>query len=72
MKPGESIRFACGDCQVVFDICVAATSEWAEALDLEADADNEFEPTCCPFCHARLHASFCRMRRAATLVDGPV
>ena len=71
MKPGESIRFACGDCQVVFDICVAPTSEWAEALDLEADADNEFEPTCCPFCHARLHASFCRNSARGDAVGGP-
>ena len=70
MKPGESIRFACGDCQVVFDICVAPTSEWAEALDLEADADNEFEPTCCPFCGAHV-CELKRLHDRADAVDGP-
>jgi hypothetical protein len=37
MKPGETIRIACGDCQIVFDLCVAPTSEWAEDLNLAAD-----------------------------------
>jgi len=30
MKPGETIRFACGDCHIVFDITFAPSSEWAE------------------------------------------
>jgi hypothetical protein len=50
MKPAETIRFACGDCQAVFDICLAPKSEWAEQLD---DADFfealDLDPSNCPF-----------------------
>jgi hypothetical protein len=52
--PANPIRFACGDCQVVFDMCVAPTSEWAEEID-EADFEGGIdvgEPSVCPFCGA--------------------
>jgi hypothetical protein len=52
MKPGETIRFACEDCQVVFDLCVAPLAEWAEQID-ENDIEGGFqigEPVLCPFC----------------------
>jgi hypothetical protein len=44
----ETIRYACGDCQAVFDLCVAPLSEWAEIVD--EDELTDFAPTCCPFC----------------------
>jgi hypothetical protein len=49
MKPGETIRYACGDCQIAFDLCLAPFSECADG-DM-ADLD-EAEPKCCPFCGA--------------------
>ena len=49
MKPLETVRFACGDCHIVFDLWLAPTSQWADG-DL-ADV-TEAEPTCCPFCGA--------------------
>jgi hypothetical protein len=52
MKPGESVRFACHECQIVFDICVAPVSEWVEQLD-EADFESPMEvdpPSRCPLC----------------------
>jgi hypothetical protein len=30
MKPGEAIRYVCDECQVVFDLNLAPTSEWVE------------------------------------------
>jgi hypothetical protein len=45
MKPGETIRLACGDCQIVFDLNISPPSDWAEQLDLDA-----VEPICCPLC----------------------
>jgi hypothetical protein len=50
MKPGETIRFACGECQIVFDLNVSPPSDWAEQLELDDLGD--IEPTCCPFCGA--------------------
>jgi hypothetical protein len=49
MKSCETIRFACGDCQAVFDLCLAPTSEWAENIDADA---LDIMPACCPFCGA--------------------
>jgi hypothetical protein len=47
MKPLETTRFACGECLVAFDLCLAPASEWAEG---GLDAPDEIEPDCCPFC----------------------
>ena len=52
MKPGETIRIACGECKIVFDLCVARMSEWAEDFESATDTINDIEPTCCPFCVA--------------------
>ena len=30
MKPRDTIRFSCDDCNIVFDPRVAPTSQWAE------------------------------------------
>lgn len=49
MRKSETIRFACGDCRIVFDLRVAPESEWAEHTD--EDGLQEFAPPgCCPFC----------------------
>ena len=51
MKPGEAARFACEECQVVFDLSVAPASQWAEQT--EDDGGMELgEPTHCPFCES--------------------
>ena len=64
MKPNETIRFACGDCQIVFDICVAPGSEWAD--ELEHDIEEVGEPTVCPFCGAvELKATHDRSNQSA-------
>ena len=52
MKPGETIRIACGDCNVVFDLCVAPTSEWPEEMDPAVAPVDQIDAVCCPFCGA--------------------
>jgi hypothetical protein len=53
MKPGETIRFSCGDCQIIFDLNISPPSDWAEQLDLDdLDYLDDIEPACCPFCGA--------------------
>jgi hypothetical protein len=54
MKPGETIRYACDECQVVFDLALAPTAEWVELQ--EEDQDSQDVPVhCCPFCGAWAH-----------------
>lgn len=48
MKAGETIRFACGDCQIVFDLSISPPSDWPEPL--ERDDLHAVEPICCPLC----------------------
>jgi len=55
MKPNETIRFACGECQAVFDLCVAPESEWAEGVPENEEPLKEASLTCCPFCGAGSH-----------------
>jgi hypothetical protein len=52
MKPNQPIRFHCGDCQAVFDLCV--DSVWAAlvAADLGTKTIDTPEASCCPFCGA--------------------
>jgi hypothetical protein len=50
MKASEVVRFHCGECQIVFDLCVdhqreTEVTEGASVIDFG-------EPTCCPFCGA--------------------
>ena len=53
MMPGESIRYACGHCHIVFDICMGAEDEGSEILTLDEKAvPMDVEPTVCPFCGA--------------------
>ena len=52
MRPGETVRFACDECQIVFDLCIAPVSEWVEQHD-ENDFESPLEveaPARCPFC----------------------
>jgi hypothetical protein len=32
MRPGETVRFACEECQIVFDLHIAPMAEWVEHL----------------------------------------
>jgi hypothetical protein len=50
MKVNEVLRFRCGDCQIVFDLCVDHLRE-TEVMDGPPVIDFG-EPTCCPFCGA--------------------
>jgi hypothetical protein len=50
MRPGETVRYACRECLVAYDVCLAPTSEWAEAEDPDVPEDIDYEPSCCPFC----------------------
>jgi len=47
MKPGETMRYACGDCQIVFDLTLSPLSERA---DEGIDCPEDEEPLFCPFC----------------------
>ncbi|MFL5340363.1 MAG: hypothetical protein ACJ8F7_09445 [Gemmataceae bacterium] len=50
MKANEAVRFRCGDCRIVFDLCVDGLRDTEAA---EAPPVVEFgEPTTCPFCGA--------------------
>jgi hypothetical protein len=40
MKPRETIRFACEECSVVFDLWLAPPSEWADG-GLATDTETE-------------------------------
>lgn len=52
MKPGETVRFACDECQIVFDLTIAPSSEWVEQFDDNEHDDVEINPPCrCPFCN---------------------
>jgi len=48
MKPGETVRYACDDCHIVFDLSLAPFTESADD-DLH-DLEEVNEPDCCPFC----------------------
>ena len=50
MRANEVVRFQCGDCQIVFDLCVDRERE-TEVVGGPSVADFG-EPTCCPFCGA--------------------
>jgi hypothetical protein len=50
MKPLETIRYACGECLVAYDVQLAPMSEWAEPDDPHAAGEIDYAPTCCPFC----------------------
>jgi hypothetical protein len=52
MRVGETVRYSCGDCQAVFDLCAAPQSEWAEELQEGEEAIEQMEPHLCPFCGA--------------------
>jgi hypothetical protein len=52
MKPNETIRFQCGECQAVFDLCVDPAWAAEVAADLGVETIETPEPTCCPFCGA--------------------
>jgi hypothetical protein len=48
MKPGETVRFVCDECLIVFYLGLALASEWTETQDAEFKA--RIEVTCCPLC----------------------
>jgi hypothetical protein len=50
MKPLETIRYACGECLVTYDVQLAPVSEWLEPDDPDAVGELDYAPTCCPFC----------------------
>src|ERR1700722_16477676 len=47
MKPLETIRYACGECHIVFDLCLAPFAEWADG-DMPHPVDHE--TAAAPFC----------------------
>lgn len=55
VKPNETIRFACGECQVVFDLRVAPGSEWAEGIPEGGEPVKAVSLICCPFCGVGAH-----------------
>jgi hypothetical protein len=52
MRPGETVRFACDECRMAFDITMAPPAEWREPQDdkdYRVPVDVEL-PHFCPFC----------------------
>jgi hypothetical protein len=45
-----SLRFACGDCQIVFDLTVAPKSKWEKQYDAKATLDDAGVPSIRAFC----------------------
>src|SRR4051794_37790185 len=39
LRPSESVRVACGECQVAFDITVAPRDEWRELPNSKVEPD---------------------------------
>jgi len=51
MNTTQTIRYACYECTVVFDLCVAPTSEWLEQYeDIDDHGEVDITPVSCPFC----------------------
>jgi hypothetical protein len=48
MMPGETVRFTCGECNLVFALGLAPQSEWPEIP--KAGMEEEIYAACCPFC----------------------
>jgi hypothetical protein len=48
MKPGETVRFLCEECLLVFYLCLALSSEWPEIQ--QEEFRESILVTCCPFC----------------------
>src|SRR5215831_10327533 len=55
VRPSETFRFGCGECQVVFDLGGADESEWVEGSPEGGEPLVEVSLTCCPFCGAGAH-----------------
>jgi hypothetical protein len=51
MKANEVVRFHCGDCQIVFDLCVQGVRE-IEYMEGAPPVTDFGQPTSCPFCGA--------------------
>jgi hypothetical protein len=52
MQANEVVRFHCGDCQIIFDLCVRGERE-TEYMEGAAPIDDYGEPSpVCPFCGA--------------------
>ena len=49
MMAGQTIRFACGECNVVFDLGLLPRVQWREQ-PVDEPADNKAAVTGCPFC----------------------
>jgi hypothetical protein len=52
VKPGVTVRFTCGECRVVFDLCLGPASERAEVDPDVGAGEEDVRPSCCPFCGA--------------------
>jgi hypothetical protein len=50
MKPNQTARFECGECQIVFDLSLGPVREAKIAAERGLDHLDGVLPTCCPFC----------------------
>jgi hypothetical protein len=50
MKANEAVRFTCGDCQIIFDLCVDSARETEVIAGLPVIDFGQ--PTCWTFCGA--------------------
>ena len=66
MKPGESIRFRCDECLVVFDLCLAPVTEWPEEPESEDDKNMDVHVANCPFCGSPAAADLVMLHDRAT------
>ena len=52
MRANEPVRFHCGDCQIIFDLCVQGVRETEDAEGAPLIEDYGEPSSCCPFCGA--------------------
>jgi hypothetical protein len=52
MRAGEVVRFHCGDCQIIFDLCVQGVRETEDTEGAPPVSDFGEPSSCCPFCGA--------------------
>jgi hypothetical protein len=50
MKPNQTVRFRCGDCLIVFDLCVDPAWTAEAAAEVGANSIDPGDPMICPYC----------------------
>src|SRR5438874_2802601 len=75
MKPGETIRCTCTDCQIVFELFLAPVADWPEEAEDESDAEMEIVgnyPRFSPLIHRKGERSVPTTHGRVGSIDGRI